>query len=65
MLPEADPEPALARVMALHFGEELLDRDLAVIDMRLGDRPTLRMTPRALETFRLRDAIGDDPGRRT
>ena len=65
MLPEEGAEPALARVMALHYGEELLDRDLAVIDMRLGDRPTLRMTPRALETFRLRDAAGDDPGRRT
>jgi cell division protein FtsQ len=65
MLPEDGPEPALARVMALHYGEELLDRDLAAIDMRLGDRPTLRMTPRALETLRLIDAAGDDPGRRT
>jgi cell division protein FtsQ len=65
MLPEQRPEPALARVMALHYGEELLDRDLAVIDMRLGDRPTLRMTPRALDVLRLRDAAGDDPGRRT
>jgi cell division protein FtsQ len=65
MLPEAQPEPALARLMALHHGEELLERDLAVIDMRLGDRPTLRLTPRALETRRVRDAAGDDPGRRT
>ena len=65
LLPEEGAEPALARVMALHYGEELLDRDLAVIDMRLGARPTLRMTPRALEALRLIDAAGDDPGRRT
>ena len=65
MLPEQGAEPALGRIMALHYGEELLDRQLAVIDMRLGDRPTLRMSPRALETYRLRDAAGDDPGRRT
>jgi cell division protein FtsQ len=64
-LPETGAEAALARVMALHYGEELLDRDLGVIDMRLGDRPTLRMTPRALEALRLLDAAGDDPGRRT
>jgi cell division protein FtsQ len=64
-LPETGAEAALARVMALHYGEELLDRDLAVVDMRLGDRPTLRMTARALETLRLIDAAGDDPGRRT
>lgn len=65
MLPEQGAEPALARVMALHYGEELLDRDLAVVDMRLGSRPTLRLAPRALETLRLLDAAGDDPGRRT
>jgi cell division protein FtsQ len=65
MLPEQGAEAALARIMALHYGEELLDRDLAVIDMRLGERPTLRMTPEAVETIHLRDAAGGDPGRRT
>lgn len=65
MLPEQGAEAALARVMALHYGEELLDRDLSVIDMRLGERPTLRMTPKALETMHLQDAAGGDPGRRT
>lgn len=65
MLPEQGAEPALARIMALHYGEELLDRHLSVIDLRLGDRPTLRMTPEALKTLRLRDAAGDDPGKRT
>jgi cell division protein FtsQ len=65
MLPERDAEAALARVMALHYGEELLDRQLSAVDMRLGERPTLRMTPEAVETIELRDAAGGDPGRRT
>ncbi len=51
-LPEEDPARALARVAALHYGEELLDRDLATIDLRLPGRPTLRMTERAAETVR-------------
>jgi cell division protein FtsQ len=65
MLPERGAEAALARIMALHYGEELLDRDLAVIDMRLGERATLRLTPEATETMQLRDAAGGDPGKRT
>lgn len=50
MLPEADPARALSRVMALHLGEdELLDRDISVVDMRLADRPVLRMRDRAVD----------------
>ena len=64
MLPEQGAEAALARVMALHYGEELLDRDLAVIDMRLGARPTLRLTPEAMDVLRLRDAVSG-PGKET
>ena len=47
----------LSRVMALHYGEELLDRGLAVIDMRLPPRPALRMTPEAAETYQIRRAV--------
>ncbi len=65
MLPEQGAEAALARIMALHYGEELLDRDLTVIDMRLGERPTLRMSPEAIESMQLRDAASGDSGRRT
>ncbi|MEL6335462.1 MAG: cell division protein FtsQ/DivIB [Pseudomonadota bacterium] len=57
MLPAADPGMALARVLALNFGEEILDRDITHIDMRLPDRPTLRLPGGALETMRLRRAI--------
>lgn len=65
LLPEEYPARALARVMGLHFGEdELLDRDLSVIDMRIADRPVLRMKERAVETRRLRQhaakAEGED-----
>lgn len=64
-LPAHDAEAALARVMALQYGEELLDRDLTVIDMRLGARPTLRMSADAMETMHLRDAAGSGPGKET
>ena len=53
LLPEHRPVAALERVMAWHFGEELLDRSLVSVDMRLPDRPTLRMSPEAAETYRI------------
>ncbi len=56
-LPETGGVEALSRIMALHYGEELLDRDIAVIDMRLPGRPTLRMKPMAAETFQIRRAV--------
>ncbi|MHA1529157.1 MAG: cell division protein FtsQ/DivIB [Alphaproteobacteria bacterium] len=56
-LPQSDSVEALSRIMAQHYGEELLDRDIAVIDMRLPGRPTLRMKPMAAETFQIRRAV--------
>ncbi|HUS52400.1 MAG TPA: cell division protein FtsQ/DivIB [Thermohalobaculum sp.] len=56
-LPEIGSIEALSRIMALHYGEELLDRDIAVIDMRLPDRPALRMMPEAAETYQIRRAV--------
>ncbi len=56
-LPETGSVEALSRIMALHYGEELLDRDIAVIDMRLPGRPTLRMKPEAAETYQIRRAV--------
>lgn len=53
LLPERKPVSALERVMAWHLGEELLDRSLVAVDMRLTERPTLRMSPAAAETYRL------------
>lgn len=65
MLPEEDAVGALARVMALQSGSELLERDLAAVDMRLPDRPTLRMTPRAVELYRLRQVTAAERGQET
>lgn len=64
-LPEEDSHGALARIMALHYAEELLDRDLAVVDMRVPDRPALRMTPEAAETYQIRKAVSAIGGKET
>jgi len=61
-LPEAEPVAALGRVMALNAADDLLKRDLTVVDMRDGRRPMLRLTPHAVaELARLRAAVaGED-----
>lgn len=61
-LPETDPGAALRRVMAMETGEGLLDRDLAVVDMRDPRRPMLRLTEHAIsEIERLKkSAAGED-----
>ncbi len=52
LLPEEEPVAALERVLALGTAQDLLARDLSVIDMRLGQRPTLRLTENAVEEWR-------------
>ena len=59
-LPVEQPELALGRVMAWHYGEQLLDRGVSVIDMRQSDRPIIRMTPEAAESYRVRQAAGEE-----
>lgn len=61
-LPEEEPIAALERVMALHAGEDLLGRDLSVVDMRDPRRPMLRLNAHAAaELIRLRTiAMGED-----
>jgi cell division protein FtsQ len=61
-LPEAEPVAALGRVMALDAADDLLARDLTVVDMRDARRPKLRLTPHAVaELERLRAATtGED-----
>lgn len=49
LLPEAAPAQAVERIMAIDAAEELLARDLAVIDLRNPDRPTLRLSAAAVE----------------
>ena len=57
MLPESDPVPALERVLAMNATEDLLARDLVAVDMRIPERPTLRMAPAALEAARKAGAV--------
>ena len=52
LLPAGDPRSALDRVIALSGAHDLLERDVAVVDMRNGDRPTIRMTPEAANALR-------------
>lgn len=56
LLPPDDPVRALERVIALSEAQDMLERDVAVVDMRLAERPTLRMTPDAVQNWwRIRD----------
>ena len=48
-LPEAQPEQALGRVMALNAADELLKRDVTVVDMRDPQRPMIRLSAHAME----------------
>lgn len=66
LLPEDRASEAAARVMALHLGEDqLLDRDLKAIDMRIPDRPVLRMRDRALEAWRHQKLVDAEEGEDT
>ncbi len=47
MLPEENALQALERVIALDGAQELLGRDVARVDMRLAERPTVRMNEEA------------------
>ncbi|WP_171239726.1 cell division protein FtsQ/DivIB [Ruegeria sp. HKCCA5491] len=51
MLPTERPVRALERVLAVNEVQDLLERDVAVVDMRLGQRPTIRMTKAASEDW--------------
>jgi cell division protein FtsQ len=50
-LPERAPVRALERVIVLDRASDLLERDLVSIDMRLGARPTVRMSEHATEEW--------------
>ena len=52
LLPTENAVAAFQRVVALNQAQDLLERDVAVVDMRHSDRPTIRMTEQAVETLR-------------
>jgi cell division protein FtsQ len=50
-LPEQGAVEALDRVVALNHAEELLERDIKVVDMRLAHRPTVQLTEQAVDAW--------------
>jgi cell division protein FtsQ len=57
MLPAHDPVPALERLLALNQAQDLMNRDLLTVDLRLDHRPILRLTPHALAELRRAQGI--------
>lgn len=51
LLPEDGAVQALERVIALNQAQDILARDLMVVDMRLPARPTLRIAERSVEEW--------------
>ncbi|WP_027258346.1 cell division protein FtsQ/DivIB [Leisingera aquimarina] len=59
MLPAEQPQRALERVLAVSEVQDLLERDVAAVDMRLAGRPTVRMTENSVENWwRIRQLNG-------
>lgn len=50
MLPEGEPEKALAQIEQLDQSKHLLSRDIAAVDMRLEDRVTVQLTASGMES---------------
>ncbi len=51
LLPEENPVQALEQVIVLDQVQDMLARDLVVVDMRLAARPTLRMSRHAVDEW--------------
>lgn len=49
LLPDTGAVQALERVIAMHQAVDMLSRDLVTVDLRLENRPTVRMTSVAVE----------------
>jgi cell division protein FtsQ len=52
LLPQADPVQALGALLGLDAVEDILARDITVIDLRFAARPTLRLTQAAWDRKR-------------
>lgn len=52
LLPTENPVRALERLLALDQAQDILKRDLLTLDLRLPNRPTLRLSPYALTQLR-------------
>ena len=62
MLPEQGAARALEQVIALDQVQDVLERDLARVDMRLAQRPTIRMNENAVqELWRIKTTAVEAP----
>jgi cell division protein FtsQ len=52
LLPEKNPVQAVERLLALDQAQDLMNRDILAVDLRLDHRPILRLTPNALADIR-------------
>ncbi|MCE5974603.1 cell division protein FtsQ/DivIB [Sinirhodobacter sp. WL0062] len=52
LLPETEPARAVERLLALDAAEDLLARDFTQLDLRNRERPTLRLSATAMDTFK-------------
>lgn len=57
LLPETDPLSALERLIALDQAQGLFARDIIAVDLRLPDRPAVRLAPYALAEMRRKRGI--------
>lgn len=58
LLPDNGAVQALERVIALNQAQDVMARDLAQVDVRLGQRPTIRMNKAAVEEWWRINKIG-------
>ncbi len=57
LLPEAEPMLALEQLLALDETQKILARDILAVDLRLPERPSLRLAPYALTELRRASGI--------
>lgn len=60
LLPEIDPISALERVIALDSINDLLSRDIVLIDMRNKLRPTVQLSTDAVDSMRKNNGLSTD-----
>ena len=60
MLPTDNPVPALERVIALSQAQDMLERDVIVVDLRNTNRATVRMNTEAANAMRRVSETGTD-----
>ena len=61
-LPEDQPIAALGRILALHRAQDILNRDITVVDVRDGRKPILRLSEPALDGLKKLRVVASEEG---